>query len=42
MMICLVDVCMNSNQVYKKLFETMYITEIGNKMQNNCKAEMFR
>ena len=33
---------MKSNEVYKKLFETMYVTEIGNKMQNNYKAEMFR
>ena len=31
-------VCMKSNEVYKKWFETMYVTEIGNKMQNNCKA----
>ena len=25
-------VCMKSNKVYKKVFETMYVTEIGNKM----------
>ena len=35
-------VCMNSHEIYKKLFETMYVTQIGNKMQNNCKAEMCR
>ena len=32
-------VCMNSHEVYKKLFERMCITQIGNKMQHNCKAE---
>ena len=24
------------------IFETVYVTEIGNTMQNNCKVEMFR
>ena len=30
-------VCMNSNGIYKKLFETMYITEIGNKCKTIVK-----
>ena len=35
-------VCMNWHEVHKKLFETMYITQIGNKIQNTSKAEMCR
>ena len=35
-------ICMNEHEVYKKLCYTMYITQIGNKMQNNSKAEMCR
>ena len=31
-------VCMKSNEVDKMYFETIYVTEIGNKMQNNCKT----
>ena len=35
-------VCMNSHEIHKKLFETMYITQIQNKIQNMSKAEMCR
>ena len=35
-------ICMNEHEVYQTLCDTMYITQIGNKMQNNSKAEMCR